>query len=208
MNVLFVHQNFPAQFGAIASDPCPALRMELHLRHEMEGQDGFHAHGQVPAGGRRDEGVHFLARNFENTARAALGVYQALKKADSTHKPDVIVAHSGFGSTLFLRDLFECPVVNFFEFYYRARHGPACTARRSLRWNPVSSSACVSSMPAFFSICRRRPPATRRPISSGTNFPRNTCRKSKRSSTESIPSVSSDWRDSRGSSRAGPSPTT
>jgi glycosyltransferase involved in cell wall biosynthesis len=34
-------------------------------------------------------------------------------------KPDLIVGHSGFGSTLFLRELYpNVPVINFFEYYY------------------------------------------------------------------------------------------
>ena len=36
-------------------------------------------------------------------------------------QPDLIVGHSGFGSTLFLRELFDCPVINYFEYYYRSK---------------------------------------------------------------------------------------
>jgi len=32
------------------------------------------------------------------------------------------VGHSGFGSTIFLRELFDCPIINYFEFYYRTRN--------------------------------------------------------------------------------------
>jgi len=50
-------------------------------------------------------------------------VYRAMK-ARADIKPDLIVGHSGFGSTLFLRELYpDVPVVNLFEYYYRP-HGP------------------------------------------------------------------------------------
>jgi glycosyltransferase involved in cell wall biosynthesis len=32
------------------------------------------------------------------------------------------VGHSGFGSTIFLRELYDCPIVNYFEYFYRPRN--------------------------------------------------------------------------------------
>ena len=125
MNVLFVHQNYPAQFGTIASALARNYGWKCTFVTKWEGKtDAIPMVKYKPVGGAT-ENVHFLARNFENTSRAALGVYQALKKANLNPKPDVIVAHSGFGSTLFLRDLYDCPVVNLFEFYYRLGSGPS-----------------------------------------------------------------------------------
>src|SRR5262249_13475849 len=34
-------------------------------------------------------------------------------------RPDLIVGHSGFGSTIFLRDLYDRPLINYFEYFYR-----------------------------------------------------------------------------------------
>ena len=34
-------------------------------------------------------------------------------------RPDLIVARSGFGSSLFLPFLYDRPIINFFELYYR-----------------------------------------------------------------------------------------
>ena len=48
---------------------------------------------------------HFCSRTFENTVWHCDGVYRALK-ARPDIKPDLIVGHSGFGSTLFLRELY------------------------------------------------------------------------------------------------------
>jgi glycosyltransferase involved in cell wall biosynthesis len=53
---------------------------------------------------------------------AKRGVYEALK-ARPDIRPDVVVAHSGFGSSLFLPHLYDAPIVNFFEYYYHADGG-------------------------------------------------------------------------------------
>lgn len=37
-------------------------------------------------------------------------------------KPDLVVGHSGFGSTTFLADLYDCPIINYFEYYYHGRN--------------------------------------------------------------------------------------
>jgi glycosyltransferase involved in cell wall biosynthesis len=37
-------------------------------------------------------------------------------------QPDLVVGHSGFGSTLFLADLYACPIINYFEYYYHSRN--------------------------------------------------------------------------------------
>ena len=39
-------------------------------------------------------------------------------KARPDIRPDLVVGHSGFGSTLFLRELYDCPIINYFEYFY------------------------------------------------------------------------------------------
>ena len=127
MRVLYVHQNFPAQFGHIAAHL--AARPGYECRFVSETAAG--TVGRVEkvryklAGGATPQN-HFCSRTFENTVWHCDGVYQAMKAdhAATGYKPDLIVGHSGFGSTLFLRELYpDVPVVNLFEFYYRP-HGP------------------------------------------------------------------------------------
>jgi glycosyltransferase involved in cell wall biosynthesis len=48
-------------------------------------------------------------------------VYEALK-ARPDIQPDLVVGHSGFGSTLFLRQLYHCPIINYFEYFYKPTH--------------------------------------------------------------------------------------
>lgn len=69
----------------------------------------------VLGGARRQ--THYCARTFENAVAHAHGVYTACKGRNDL-RPDLIVGHSGFGSTLFLRELFDCPIINHFEYFY------------------------------------------------------------------------------------------
>ncbi len=127
MRVLYVHQNFPAQFGHIAAHL--AARPGWDCRFVSETPAGTVAGirkltykitgGATPAN-------HFCSRTFENTIWHCDGVYRACKAqhAADGYRPDLIVGHSGFGSTLFLRELYpDVPVVNLFEYFYRP-HGP------------------------------------------------------------------------------------
>lgn len=126
MHVLFVHQNFPAQFG--------------HLASELVKNDGWRAtfvsQSPPPAGTSQTNGIdrvtysvkggakeanHYCSRTFENAIWHTHAVYEALV-ARPDIKPDLIVGHSGFGSTLFLRELYpDTPIINYFEYFYRTR---------------------------------------------------------------------------------------
>jgi glycosyltransferase involved in cell wall biosynthesis len=57
---------------------------------------------------------------FEKSVWSAHAVYEACDVAQLT--PDVIIGHSGFGTTVFLQELYGCPIVNLFEYYYHAHH--------------------------------------------------------------------------------------
>lgn len=137
MHVLYVHQNYPAQFGHIAR----------HLTQRMKWDCTFVTKAEVGnvndgvrkviyrVGGGATERTHFCARTFENSVWHCDGVYKALKSRLDI-KPDLIVGHSGFGSTLFLRELYpQTPILNFFEYYYHP-HGANSDMdfRRDLPW--------------------------------------------------------------------------
>jgi glycosyltransferase involved in cell wall biosynthesis len=120
MHVLFVHQNFPAQFGHIAA--YLAQRHGYRCTFVSEKPPG-HAGGieriqyQVKGGATRQN--HYCSRTFENAVWHTHAVYEALKARPDV-RPDLIVGHSGFGSTLFLRELYpRCPIINYFEYFYR-----------------------------------------------------------------------------------------
>jgi glycosyltransferase involved in cell wall biosynthesis len=123
MKLLYVHQNFPAQFGHIASHLVNQLKWECRFVSEQPaGIVGGVEKIQYRLTGGATQQNHFCSRTFENTVWHCDAIYQALKPL-AGYRPDLIVAHSGFGSTLFLRELYpDVPCVNLFEFYYRP-HG-------------------------------------------------------------------------------------
>src|SRR5437868_290544 len=122
MHVLFVHQNFPAQFGHIA--------VHLDRRHGMRstfisekppGRFGRVERIQYTAKGGASVQTHYCSRTFENAIWHTAAVYDALR-ARPDIKPDLVVGHSGFGSTLFLKELYDCPIINYFEYFYHTKN--------------------------------------------------------------------------------------
>ncbi len=121
MKIVFIHQNFPAQFGHLAS------RLSQDYGHkcwfvsqQRRGGGGpIERIGYKAIGGARHQ-THYCSRTFENAIAHSHGVYEALKPHREI-RPDLIVAHSGFGSSLFLRELFDCPIINYFEYFYHAK---------------------------------------------------------------------------------------
>jgi hypothetical protein len=123
MHVLFVHQNFPAQFGHIARHlvkqrgwACTFVS-QTHPGHVA----GIRKLQYKVISGARSS-THYCSRTFENGIGHAHGVFEACRPLVA-NPPDLIVGHSGFGSTLFLPELFpDAPVINYFEYYYHS-HG-------------------------------------------------------------------------------------
>lgn len=120
MHVLFVHQNFPAQFGPFAFRlAATAGHRSTFVTQKLDGLFRGVRCVKYPTRGGAVEATHFCSRTFENGVWHASGVHDALA-AQPDIRPDLIVGHSGFGSTIFLRDLYPgVPVVNLFEYFYR-----------------------------------------------------------------------------------------
>lgn len=119
MHVLFVHQNYPAQFGHIAHHLAKRHGFQVSfVTNRPGGQDGPIERIPYRVRGGATKQSHFCSRTFENAVWHSHGVYEAMKARPDV-RPDLVVGHSGFGSTLFLRELYDCPIVNLFEYYYR-----------------------------------------------------------------------------------------
>lgn len=120
MQILFVHPNYPAQFGQIAARLARARGVDaVFVTRAAAGvRDGVRCIRYELKGGAT-RGTHYCARTFENGVWNAHAVYDTCKRARL--RPDLIVGHSGFGSTVFLRELYPAPIVSYFEYYYRAR---------------------------------------------------------------------------------------
>lgn len=120
MHILFVHQNFPAQFGPFAFRlaQTPGYRCTFASTKRDGTVRGVRCIKYALKGGATEK-THHASRTFENGVWHASGVYDALAAAPDV-RPDVVVGHSGFGSTLFLRELYpNATIVNLFEYFYR-----------------------------------------------------------------------------------------
>ena len=121
MRVLFVHRNFPAHFGHIAAHLSRELGWECTFVSEVADADPSRITlvPYKPQGGATEHS-HYFSRTFENAIAHAAGVHEACVSLSATFEPDLIVGHSGFGSTLLLSEVFPgVPIVNLFEYFYR-----------------------------------------------------------------------------------------
>lgn len=123
MQILFVHQDFPAQFGHIAHHLAKSRgwRCDFVTEKTSGSLEGVRTIPYRISGGAR-ETTHYFSRTFENAVWHAHAVYQACETVPDLN-PDLIVGHSGFGSTLYLPERFPgVPVLNYFEHFYHP-HG-------------------------------------------------------------------------------------
>ncbi len=137
MHILYVHQNFPAQFGHIARHLVKSRGWKCTFISETPAGivDGIEKVQYKIAGGATKT-THFCSRTFENAVWHTDAVFNALKNRPDI-QPDLIVGHSGFGSTLFLPELYpDTPLINFFEYYYNP-HDPDSDMdfRQDLAWD-------------------------------------------------------------------------
>jgi glycosyltransferase involved in cell wall biosynthesis len=121
--VLFVHNNFPGQFADLASAlmahgvPTVAIGQNNAL-----GVAGIRLAKYAPHRGSTQGLLPFAVRAEADMIRG-MGAYRAAKalKAEGWD-PAVIVAHPGWGESLFLREVFpNAKFVAFAEFYYHGR---------------------------------------------------------------------------------------
>lgn len=137
MHVLFVHKNYPAQFGHIARYLIDqhGLRCTFASEHPNEKQRGLERIQYKVVGGATEK-TNFNSRSFENQIWHSQALFDCLA-ARPDIQPDLIVGHSGFVSTLFLRELYSCPIINYFEFFYHTQNSdldfrrdlPSCETR-------------------------------------------------------------------------------
>ena len=126
MNILFIHQNFPGQFKFLA----PALAKLGHRVVAMtmqkidfkawKGVDIVHysaTKGTTP-------NVHPWVGDFETkTIRAEACFRAALEMKTSGFSPDIIVAHHGWGESLFLKEVWPKAKLGIYSEFFYHPHG-------------------------------------------------------------------------------------
>src|SRR5690242_15956701 len=97
MHVLYVHPNFPAQFGHIANYLVREKGWRCTFVSETPpGEVGGIEKVQYKLEGGATVKNHFCSRTFENGVWHCDAVYRAMKGRPDV-RPDLIVGHSGFG---------------------------------------------------------------------------------------------------------------
>jgi hypothetical protein len=132
MHVLFVHRAFPAQFGWVA--------LELSRRHGWKCSFVIEHLSRCPEASPdmlRHLDIHYLPRHQGvNTSRSPSAPWpqrygQVMQRAQDLFevvraqpelRPDLVAGHGGLLPTLRLRDLLDCPFVDYCEYYFAPAH--------------------------------------------------------------------------------------
>jgi glycosyltransferase involved in cell wall biosynthesis len=122
MNLLFVHQNFPGQYKHLAPAMArlPGHRvaaMHINATPAMPGVEMRRyslTRGSTP-------GVHRWVSDLETKVIRGEAAYQCARQwRDEGFTPDVIVAHPGWGESLFLKDVWPQARLGIYcEFFYQ-----------------------------------------------------------------------------------------
>ena len=122
MNVLFVHNNFPAQYKHVAAALVrdPANRVAAIGSATARDVPGVTLH-RYAFSPEASAATHPFARRFDVECRRAEQVlYAAAALLRGGFKPDAIVVHCGWGENLPLRVVFpDARIITYCEFYYR-----------------------------------------------------------------------------------------
>ena len=123
MKILFIHQNFPAQFAQLAQHLIEQSGNELLALMQPPGRS-FEGVGVVPYRFQHgtQSGIHPLLGEMEAKVLRGEAVADAAQRLKSKGwLPDVIIGHPGWGELLFIRDIFpDAKLVAYCEYYYRA----------------------------------------------------------------------------------------
>jgi len=124
MRILFVHQNFPGQFGrlamALAREGHEVTALGMVKNCALPGVT-YHPYAAVP--GPEDAPYKNRYSPVIPRLRRAYGVaHKAKYLAEKGLRPDVVVVNTGWGENLFLKDIWpEARHVAYFEYYYAAK---------------------------------------------------------------------------------------
>lgn len=125
MRVLILHPNFPAQYRHIAtalgSDPENQVIFGTSNERPEWVIPGVRKVLFTPSRNPRPETHHYV-RPLESAVLCGQAVYRAAEKLKAEgFIPDIVCGHSGWGPTLFIKDIFpKTKLLCYFEWFYNA----------------------------------------------------------------------------------------
>jgi len=125
MNILFIHQNFPAQFKHLApqlakdrSHRVIALTMRKDIPDHWEGVEVIPY--EIDSMSKPKE-ISWLSDIEVKSIRAEACFKASSKLAASGFNPDIIIAHPAWGETLFIKELWpNAKLAIYCEFFYQS----------------------------------------------------------------------------------------
>jgi len=124
MRLLVIHQNFPGQFGHLVTawSKRPGWDVRGLGRDTAPGLPGFDKLMRYKLARNVRADQHLYLRQIEaSTLHGQAAARAMLQLKDSGFVPDTILAHPGWGETLFAKDVFpNARLVHFCEWYYNA----------------------------------------------------------------------------------------
>jgi glycosyltransferase involved in cell wall biosynthesis len=149
MNLLIIHQNFPGQFRHVAQAALvnPDVAVIAIGRDTAPGISGIKLFRYRPTR-RKPTCVHSYLLRYDEAimdGQQVLAVLKSLKR--NSYRPDVILAHPGWGESLFVKDVYpDTPLIHFCEYYYNSKGADMnfdpefpCSMDASSRLRPMNS---------------------------------------------------------------------
>jgi len=124
MRILFMHNNFPGQYRRIVDHIKDKPGLEMVAATLAGNQQTFRPK-RVNFKPHREptEKIHPAIHSTEKAVLLGQAAYKALMPLQQKgYRPDVILSHSGWGSNMFLKDLFpDSKLLTYYEWYYHSR---------------------------------------------------------------------------------------
>lgn len=124
MTILFIHQNFPAQYLHVLRrlaerDGTRVYFITQTTQNEILGVSKIVYKPDLPA----FTNCHTYTAPFDIAVRTAEAVAVACRSLlEGGVVPDIVVGHCGWGETLFVKEVFPmAPLLTYFEFFYHAQ---------------------------------------------------------------------------------------
>ena len=130
MRVLFLHPNFPAQFRHLAEIMGKDPQHEVVFGTKNERPEWIISgvrKALFKPGRDPHAATHHYVRPLESAVLHGQAVYRmAMQLKAQGFVPDLVYGHSGWGPTIFMKDVFpDTPLMCFFEWFYKARGSDA-----------------------------------------------------------------------------------